>query len=177
MLESLENGWNLLVQDESIFLHDSIMTKRRKWVIREKRPMVTVTGSHDKTIVYGVLSLEGKQLFRQKDKFDGQSFITYLQQVKKKFKKFIMIVDRATQHRSKMVEEYFQQNTETIKVEYFPVGSAYLNAVEECWRQDKCNILSNYYSSFSQVKQAISNYYRKRRFNLDIKKYLFRSTN
>ena len=177
MLESLENGWNLLVQDESIFLHDSIMTKRRKWVIREKRPMVTVTGSHDKTIVYGVLSLEGKQLFRQKDKFDGQSFITYLQQVKKKFKKFIMIVDRATQHRSKMVEEYFQQNTETIKVEYFPAGSAYLNAVEECWRQGKCNILSNYYSSFSQVKQAISNYYRKRRFNLDIKKYLFRSTN
>lgn len=124
MLESLENGWNLLVEDESIFIHDSIMTKRRKWIIREKRPMVTVTGSHDKTIVYGVLSLEGKQLFRQKDKFDGQSFITYLQQVKKKFKKFIMIVDRATQHRSKMVEEYFQQNIETIKVEYFPVGSA-----------------------------------------------------
>jgi hypothetical protein len=57
------------------------------------------------------------------------------------------------------------------------VGSAFLNAVEECWRQGKGNILSNYYSSFSQVKQAISNYYRKRRFNLDIKKYLFRSTN
>jgi hypothetical protein len=64
-----------------------------------------------------------------------------------------------------------------MKVEYFPAGSAFLNAVEECWRQGKGNILSNYYSSFSQVKQAISNYYRKRRFNLDIKKYLFRSTN
>ncbi len=57
----------------------------------------------------------------------------------------------------------------TMKVEYFPVGSAFLNAVEECWRQGKYNILSHYYSSFSQVKQAISNYYRKRRFNLDIK--------
>jgi hypothetical protein len=66
----------------------------------------------------------------------------------------------------------------TMRVEYFPAGSAFLNAVEECWRQGKGkgNILSNYYSSFSQVKQAISNYYRKRRFNLDIKKYLFRST-
>jgi hypothetical protein len=125
--------------------------------------------------VYGVLSLEGKQLFRQqKDKFDGHTFIGYLDQVRKKF---IIFLDRATQHRSKKVEEYLQQNIETIKVEYFPVGSAFLNAVEECWRRGKCNILSNYYSSFSQVKQAISNYYRKRRFNLDIKKYLFRSTN
>lgn len=88
-----------------------------------------------------------------------------------------MIVDRAAQHRSKIVEEYLQQNIETIKVEYFPVDSAFLNAVEECWRQGKGNILSNCYSNFSQIKQAISNYYRKRRFNLDIKKYLFRFTN
>jgi len=166
----------MLVQDESIFIHDSMAIKRRKWIIREKRPMVTVTGSHQKTIVYGVLSLDGKQLFRQDEKFDSQSFIDYLEQVKKKFRKFIVFLDRATQHRSKVVEEYFQQNIETMKVEYFPTGSSFLNAVEECWRQGKDNILSNYYSSFSQVKQAISNYYRKRRFNLDIKKYLFRST-
>ena len=139
--------------------------------------MATVTGSHEKTIVYGVLSLDGKQFFRQDDQFDSQSFISYLEQVRKKFKKFVIFLDRATQHRLKVVEEYFQHNLKTIKVEYFPVGSSYLNAVEECWRQGKCNILPNYYSSFSQVKQAISNYYRKRRFNLDIKKYLFRSTN
>lgn len=177
MLSTLKKSWNMLVQDESIFIHDSLTTKRRKWIIREKRPIVTVTGSHEKTIVYGVLSLDGKQLFRQDEKFDSQSFIAYMKQVKKKFKKFVIFLDRATQHRSKMVEEYFQRNSKTIRAEYFPTGSSFLNAVEECWRQGKGNVLPNYYSSFSQVKQSISNYYRKRRFNLDIKKYLFRSTN
>jgi hypothetical protein len=153
------------------------MIKRRKWIIRDKRPMATVTRSHEKTIVYGVQSLDGKKLFRQDDKFDSQSFIDYLDQVKKKFNKFVIFIDRATQHKSKMVVKgYFQRNSKTIKVEYFPVGSSFLNAVEECWRQGKGNILLNYYSSFSLVKQAISDYYRKRRFNLDIKKYLFRST-
>ena len=152
------------------------MVKRRNWVLKEKRPMATVTGSHEKTIVYGVISLDGKQLFRQDDKFDSQSFLSYLDQVKKKFNKFVIFIDRATQHKSKLVKDYFQRNSKTIKVEYFPVGSSFLNAVEECWRQGKGNILPNYYSSFSQVKQAISGYYRKRRFNLDIKKYLFRST-
>ncbi len=129
----LKNGWKLLVQDESIFIHDSIMAKRkRRWILKEKRPIVTVIGSHSKTIVYGVLSLDGKQLFRQYDRFDSHSFMAYLDEVKKKFNKFIMFVDRASQHRARIVKEYLQRNLETIRVEYFPVGSPELNAVEEC---------------------------------------------
>ena len=110
--------------------------------------MVRVTGSHDKTIVYGVLSLDGKQLFRQYERFDSHSFIAYLEEIRKKFKKFIMFADRATQHRSKEVKEYLQRNMDNIRIEYFPVGSPQFNAVEECWRQGKYNILSKYYPSF-----------------------------
>ena len=97
----LKNDWNVLVQDESIFMHDSGATTKRKWISKEKRPVVTVTGSHSKTIIFGVLSLDGKQLFRQYERFDSHSFIAYIEEVRKKFKKFIMFVDRASQHRSK----------------------------------------------------------------------------
>ena len=174
---TLKHVWNMLVEDESIFMHDSVMTRKRRWIPKEKRPVVTVTGSHSKTIVFGTLSLDGKQLFRQYERFDSQSFIAYLEETRKKFRKFIMIVDRATQHRSRMVKEYLQRNLETIRMEYFPVGSPLLNAVEECWRQGKCNILSRCCSGFSRLRQTISNFYRTRRFNLDIKNYLFRSMN
>ncbi len=139
--------------------------------------MVTIMGNHSKTIIFGVISNDGKQLFRQYNRFDSHSFIRYLEQVKKKFKKFIIFVDRAAQHRSKVVQEYLQRNKDNMVIEYFPVGSPEFNTVEECWRQGKYNILLNYYSSFSQLKQIISQYYRTKRFNLDIKKYLFRSTN
>ena len=157
-------------------MHDSAMTRKRRWISKEKRPVVTVTGSHSKTIAFGVLSLDGKQLFRQYERFDSHSFIAYLEEARKKFRKFIMIVDRATQHRSRMVKEYLQRNLETIRMEYFPVGSPELNAVEECWRQGKYNILSNCPYSLSHLKEMISQYYRTRRFNLDTKKYLLRST-
>jgi len=158
-------------------MHDSAMTRKRRWISKEKRPVVTVTGSHSKTIVFGMLSLDGKQLFRQYERFDShQSFMAYLEEARKKFRKFIMIVDRATQHRSRMVKEYLQRNLETIRMEYFPVGSPELNAVEECWRQGKCSILSNCPYSLSHLKEMISQYYRTRRFNLDIKKCLLRST-
>ena len=167
------------MEDESILIRDSILSMKRRWIQKEKRPVVTVTGPHSKTIVFGALSADGKQLFRQYDRFDSHPFIVYPGQVKKKFNEFIPFVDRATQHRSKEVKEYLQGNPGHIKVEYFPAGSPELNAVEECWRQGKYNnILSSYYSSsFLHLKQVISNYYRTRRFNLDIKKYLLRSVN
>ena len=164
------------MQDESIFVHD--LHIRRKWIARQKRPIVTVTGSHNKTILFGVLSTDGKQLFRQYDRFDSHSFIRYLEQVRKKFKKFVIFVDRATQHRSKVIQEYLHRNEDSMKIEYFPVGSpAEFNAVEECWKQGKYNLLSNYYPNFQSLRHMISQYYRTRRFNLDIKRYLLRSTN
>ncbi len=133
--------------------------------------------SHSKTIVFGVLSLDGKQLFRQHDRFDSHSFIAYLEEARKRFKKSMMFVDRAAQHKSKEVRECLQRNVDDVSIEYFPVGSPEFNAVEECWRQGKYNLLSEHYPNFPSLKQVISNHYRTTRFNLDIKKYLLRSMN
>jgi hypothetical protein len=65
-------------------------------------------------------------------------------------------------------------------VEYLPKGSPELSAVEECSRQGKDDLLvSKYYPRFAKLKTAaITNYYRTKRFNLNILKYLMReSTN
>ena len=87
----LKKGWNVLVEDESIFMHDSIVARKRRWIMKDRRPMVTVTGSHSKTVAFGVLSLDGKQLFSQYNRFDShQSFIAYLAEIRKKFKKFLV---------------------------------------------------------------------------------------
>ncbi len=88
-----------MVQDESIFVHNLYI--KRKWIIRQKRPIITVTGTHNKTIIFGVLSNNGKQLFRQYNRFDSHSFIRCLEEVRKKFNKFIIFVNRAPQHRSR----------------------------------------------------------------------------
>ena len=65
----------------------------------------------------------------------------YLEKARKRFKKFIMVVDMAAQHRSTEVNEYLQRNMDNVRVEYFPVGSPEFNAVEECWRQGKYTLL------------------------------------
>ena len=175
ILSNLKSDWSIIVQDESIFVYDYVV-RRKKWISADKRPIVTVTGSRRKTIVFGCLSLEGKkQLFKQYDKFNSDTFIDYLKQIQKRFGKCILFVDRATPHCSKITRTFLAENRDTIRLEYFPVGSPEFNAVEECWRQGKYNILSAYYPLFDDLKYNICCYYRTTRFNLDIVKYLMRT--
>src|SRR5690242_11459895 len=111
---------------------------RRMWTPEGKRPIVTVTGSHQKTCVFGTLTIDGKQLFRQYKTFDQYSFISYLREIKRKFHKLILFLDRAPQHcRSQRIKAYLERNSDAIIVEYLPKGSPELSAVEQCWRQEK----------------------------------------
>jgi transposase len=177
ILANLKSDWTVLVQDESIFVYDYLI-RRKKWISKNKRPIVTVTaGSRKKTIVFGSLSFDGKQLFLQYDKFNSNTFVHYLKQIHKKFGKCIVFVDRARPHCSKITRKFLAENKDTIRLQYLPVGSPEFNAVEECWRQGKYYILSNYYSNFKNLKYTITRYYRTKRFQLDITKYLLRSTN
>ena len=75
-------------------------------------------------------------------------------------------------------KEYLKENNDLIKIFYLPKGSPEFNAVEECWRQGKFDLLvSKYYPGFADLKLSIAKYYRTRRFNLDIVKFLQRKTN
>ena len=42
------------------------------WAPKNIRPVVTITGSHQKTCVFGVLSIDGIQFFRQYSTFDQE---------------------------------------------------------------------------------------------------------
>jgi transposase len=131
------------------------------WVPEGKRPIVVATGSHQKTCVFGALCIDGR-----------------LKKLQSKFHKVIILfLDKAPQHyRSIKVRKHLEENKMNMKVEYFPKGSPEFNAVEECWRQGKDDLLiSKYYPRLYNLKHAIANYYRIKRFKLDIANYLSRN--
>jgi len=152
------------------------IVRKKMWTKKGTRPTVTVTGSHQKTILFGALTHDGRQMFKQYDKFDQHAFLDYLKCLHKKFGKMLVYADRAPQHyRSKLVRRYLDENKEDILVDWFPKGSPQFNAVEECWKQGKYDLLvSRYQPSLANLKHSIATYYRTRRFNLDILKYMQR---
>jgi DDE superfamily endonuclease len=106
---NIPKGFTVMVEDKSIFVHDALI-RRKMWTPEGKRPIVVTTGSHQKTCVFGTITLDGRQLFRQYETFDQYSFISYLWKLKRRFHKLILFLDRAPQYcRSKRVRAYLEK--------------------------------------------------------------------
>ena len=168
---AIPKGWNVVCEDESIFIYDSVI--RYVWALKGSKPRVKITGSHKMTFVFGSLSIDGRKLFRQYPKMNSDVFLKYLKCLKRKFKRFIFFYDGAPWHRSEDVEDFFEENRDWIIPVRLPKCSPEFNPIEECWRQGKNDITGSILPpSFDALKHNISEYYRTKRFNLDIIKYL-----
>jgi hypothetical protein len=70
--------------DESFFFYDSLV--RRVWIDAKKRPVVRITGSHELSCLFGAVSMmDQKQLFRQYNKFNTETFLDFLKEIHHKF--------------------------------------------------------------------------------------------
>ena len=91
------------------FFYDSLV--RRVWIDKNKRPIVRVTGSHKHSCTFGAVSIEGKQIFRQYDVFNGDTFLEFLKKIHARFPKCYLFMDKASPHyKSKKVLKYFEEN-------------------------------------------------------------------
>ena len=170
-----EEGFTIVSLDESFFFYDSLV-RRVFWIDEKKRPVVRITGSHKHSCIFGDLSLEGKQLFRQYDKFNGGTFLDFLKTIHHKFPRCYLFLDKASPHyRSRKVREYFDRHKDTLIPVCLPTASPEFMVMEEVWNMAKRDLLVlNYYPSFSDFKKSISCYFRTKRFNLNMRNYLLR---
>ena len=164
--------WKVVAEDESIFIYD--VKLRAVWVVTGSRPFVLTTGSHRHTVWFGALAEDGTQLFRQYPTADSDAFLNYLDCLQRKYPKMILFLDKATYHRKEeRVVAYLKRHRKTIRVRWFPTGFPETNPVEECWHQGKDFVLgSTLPESFEELKVQTRKYYRTKKFNLDLYKYL-----
>ena len=87
-------------------------------------------------------------------------------------------MDKASQHyKSKKVLKYFEENKDTLIPVYLPTASPEFMMMEEVWNIAKGDLfVLKYYSSFADLKNKISIYFRTKRFDLDMRNYLLRIT-
>ncbi len=169
-----ETEFTIISLDESFFFYDSLV--RRVWIDENHRPIVRVTGSHKHSCIFGAMSIEGNQLFRQYDIFNGDTFLNFLKKIHTKFPKCHLFMDKASPHyKSKKVRKYFEENKNTLIPVYLPTASPEFMVMEEVWNIAKRDLfVLKYYSSFADLKNKISSYFRTKRFNLNMRNYLLR---
>ena len=106
--------------------------------------------------------MKGKQLFRQYDVFNGDTFLDYLKKIHAKFQKCYLFMDKASPHyKSKKVLKYFEENKETLIPIYLSTASPEFMMMEEIWNIAKRDLfILKHYSSFAELKDKISKYFR-----------------
>ena len=62
IISRIPKDFTVAVVDESIFIHDSLV-RRKMWTADRISPIVTMTGSHQRTCVFGTLSIDGSNFF------------------------------------------------------------------------------------------------------------------
>ncbi|HEY6536217.1 MAG TPA: hypothetical protein VIY08_10570 [Candidatus Nitrosocosmicus sp.] len=73
--------------------------------------------------------------------------------------------------------KYFEENQDTLIPIYLPTASPEFMVMEEIWNISKRDLfVLKYYSSFIDLKNKISRYFRTKRFHPDMRKYLMRNT-
>lgn len=171
-LAHIREPWRVVVEDESIFVYE--VKLRKVWAKKGSKPAILTTGSHRRTVWFGALADDGTQLFRQKPNADTENFLLYMDELRAKYPYMILFLDRATWHKKdERAKAYFRKHCKTIRVRWFPPAFPEANALEECWRQGKNTCLgSTFYQTFPEFKKATSQYYRTKRFKLDLYKYL-----
>ena len=121
--------------------------------------------------------MEGKQLFRQYEGFNGDTFLDYLKLIHSRFPRCHLFMDKASPHfKSRKVARYFEENKDTLVPVYLPTASPEFMVMEEVWNIAKRDLLVlKHYPSFSDFMCKVSCYFRTKRFNLNMGNYLLRS--
>jgi len=101
--------------DESIFLHDALV-RRKMWTAEGIRPVVKITGLHQRTCVLGAL-YRWKEILSSVFYLSSiETFLKYLKELQRKFGKIILFIDRARQHHheSKMIRTYLTERNDVL---------------------------------------------------------------
>ena len=167
------DDFELHVIDETILLHDYV-PKRGPWSPKGQKVLRTYFGDHQRRVIYGAIS-DSHQYFLQKKKFDGPTFLKFVKKLLERSDKAAIVMDGASQHKTKDFKEFVKENRHRLRIMYLPTGCPEFNAIEACWNQLKIQpFMYEYHEHISELAQAAMKYLRTAVFSQNIERYFFR---
>jgi hypothetical protein len=119
--------------------------------------------------------LDNRQIFREYNRFNQNTFYEFLKQLHYKFPKCYLFLDKASPHqyKSEKVRRYFDEHKYSLIPVWLPTASPEFMVLEECWNISKNDLLVlAYYASFTDFRKRVGQYFRTKHFNLNMRNYL-----
>jgi len=153
-------GFAVVVQDESIFVHDAV-AGARLWSPVGVPADVPYTGSHHKVVACGAIAEDGRRPFRTRERLGAATFVWCPRGPRRRFGRVAAMPGRAPQHTARAVEAFRRSCGGDVVLIRLPVGSPCLSVVEEAWRRAKRKLLNSEHRPTREgFRRAIGEFFR-----------------
>ena len=162
IVETKDENTIILYEDEAIFTSEPTATS--VWTKVGEQPIVQTSGETRKRIViFGAVNPETGDIYEQFSPVaNTANFQPYLLMVSRETlpKKVLLLVDNASYHHFKGIEEWMTENVPNITMMYFPSYCSDLNSAELLWKDTRHNVSHNtLFDSFNLLIDRLKNFF------------------
>ena len=145
-------GYTILVNDES----SNILGWNIKggWYIKGRRFKTPISLSRKRFYSFGALYKDGFDCIFY-EHADQYNFVHFLGEMYKKHGKFVMFLDNASYHTSKLVQKEIAKFDGDVVLVYFPPYTPELNPVEMQWNVLKKSTANTLYAGIDEMQESI----------------------
>ena len=101
------------------------------------------------------------------------AFAKFIRAAVRKFGKICLILDKAPQHRAKMILRLADE-IEGLTLKFLPTATPEISAIETYWKELKRKVLDVPHTSLDMLRKAIARCTRYAKPNLDVETFLYR---
>ena len=156
-------GYRVFFEDESIARLDP--TIKKGYYRKGSKPIQLVNGLKKNVTMFGAVSGKIKELMYA-DRANLKNFKKFLKRLSIKFGKVVLVVDKASWHRSQKAVEYAEKLR--IIIYFLPPYSPELNPIEQLWKWVKLNVTYRLHLDMDDVKCAIRRFVKGCEFCADM---------
>ena len=169
-------GYELVSIDEASF--QLATDYKRVWFLKGKKPKRAFFWSNKKLTVFGALTSSSKFYY---DFYVAQNSITFSFFLENLFawldrsKKYVLILDNASFHKTNIVRDTFEERKNWIAVEFIPPYSPELNPIETCWKVTKHAVTkSQHFEAIDAMQEKLEEFWHTHIFMQKFMHYLCR---
>lgn len=149
----------------------------RIWFPKGETPIGAFFWSNKKLITFGALTSSHEFYYEFHVAQNSLTFISFLKGLFEWLdpnKKYVLILDNAAWHKTKVVRRFIQRY-ENIEVEFIPPYSPQLNPIETNWKVTRNTVTkSQFFKTIEEMQEALERFWSEHPFTQNFMRYLCR---
>ncbi len=123
---------------------------------RGSKPTFKHSFTRERISVFGVLSENEFSGQMTEERCNAQTYLQFVKLLIRKYGKIVLIVDGAKYHFEKeLVQKFYNENKERLKIIQLPPYSPELNPIEQTWKKIKAWLATRIWSNKEELQQQL----------------------